>query len=88
MRRSDLQRDQDRRVRREAEVCQVFAVEVEPNSLLQIAGHLIQCHALSDDGDLEALCDPARFLARSNDGLDRPLQRGGRDAIPCLAIGE
>jgi len=64
----------DRRVGSETENGQVLTAQMQGYRLLEIPCDLVQCSALCDDGDLEALGDIARLFAGSDYRLDRGLE--------------
>ena len=72
--RFDFHRHQQSRVLRQSELREVLPVQVEGNRFLQIAHHLIQRAALSDDGNFEAFGYIARFFTRTNYGFDGVLE--------------
>ena len=74
MRGDQLQGHEDRWLRRKPPSCQVLTGQVKLDSLLQIAGNLVQARSLCDDGNLETLSHVSGLVSRSNDRLNRPLK--------------
>ncbi len=63
MRRQELHGDEDSRIRRETEGCEIFA-EMESDGFPEVLRYLIQGLPLGDDRDLEAFGHVPRLLAR------------------------
>lgn len=74
MRGDQLQGHEDRWLRRKPPSFQVLTGQVKLDSLLQIAGNLVEGRSLCDDGNLETLSDVSGLVSRSNDRLNRPLK--------------
>ncbi len=70
----DFHRHEQPRIFRQPKFGHVFPFEVEGNRFLQIAHHLIQRAALSDDSNFDAFGHVTRFFARTNHGFDRVLE--------------
>lgn len=54
----------------EPEVRNIFTLQVQGNSFLQVTNRLIKRLALRDDCDLHAFGDKTRLFARADNGLD------------------
>ncbi len=74
MRGDQFQRDENRRIWCQAHRRQILAGQVQLDSLLQVAGDLIERLPLGDDRDLHAFGHVAGLLARSDHRLDCSLK--------------